>query len=283
MSPLPAAVELLLAAPASWALSPASSALVSPSAAGFSASPARGRGRPAAAVNISMLRRAISANGLAGEGAGHGVAELALVALQRVQRRLEILRHHRLHRVAVHRDQLPQEIDRQHRRAARFLLHDDLGEDRAGDVVAALGVDDFELALLADHLGEPLERDVGRAFGIVEPPVRIFLDDDHIVIGPRTPPCQSSSRSGGIEPSTKACRTATTGRGRCPLFLDFAAQRNRSKSGADEARALPACAATRRRERPPPPAPMPAIAEAQGAALRDYGGSGPAGRCSSPR
>ncbi len=86
---------------------------------------------------------------------------------------------------AVEADQLPEEADRQNGLAAAFLVHDDLGEDVVGDVLARAGVDDFELALLADHLGEALERDVGRAFGVIEAPVRVFLDDDDIVAGSR--------------------------------------------------------------------------------------------------
>ena len=51
--------------------------------------------------------------------------------------------------------------------AARFLVDDDLGQHVARDVFAGLGVDHFELAPFADHLGQPVERDVGRAFGVI--------------------------------------------------------------------------------------------------------------------
>ena len=52
----------------------------------------------------------------------------------------------------------------------------------------------------------------------------------------------------------------------------------REQSAANPARLQAALAGLRKyqeAERPAPPAPMPAIASAHGAALRDYGGSGP--------
>jgi polyhydroxyalkanoate synthase subunit PhaC len=52
----------------------------------------------------------------------------------------------------------------------------------------------------------------------------------------------------------------------------------REQSAANPARLQAALAGLRKyqeAERPPPPAPMPALAEADGAALRDYGGAGP--------
>src|SRR3546814_13950806 len=65
-----------------------------------------------------------------------------------------------------------------HRLAARFGVHDDLGQDIMGDVLAALGIDDAEIAALAHHRAQILERDVAAAFGVVETTVRIFLDDE---------------------------------------------------------------------------------------------------------
>ncbi len=84
----------------------------------------------------------------------------------------------------------------------------------------------------------------------------------------------SSSHAEDKRSSTKACRTATTAAA-APSVPRNAAQRNRSKSGADAGALWPACATIRRPSGAPPPAPMPALAEAHGAALRDYGGEGP--------
>src|SRR5205085_3225871 len=117
-----------------------------------------------------------------------------------------------------------------HGLAARFLLHDDLGEDGVGDVLAGLGVDDFELALLADHLGQPFQRYVAGAFRVIEAAVRIFLDDRDVVAGSlgrhENSPCAS-----GLGSITKACRTATQAEA-APSVPLYAAQRNRSATGA---------------------------------------------------
>src|SRR6185295_12096270 len=59
-----------------------------------------------------------------------------------------------------------------------------------------------------------------------------------------------------------------------PLFLSML----REQSAANPARMQAALAGLRKyqeAERAPPLAPMPALAEAHGAALRDYGGAGP--------
>src|SRR6185295_17545258 len=59
-----------------------------------------------------------------------------------------------------------------------------------------------------------------------------------------------------------------------PLFLSML----REQSAANPVRMQAALAGLRKyqeAERPPVPAPMPALAEAHGAALRDYGGGGP--------
>src|SRR5205085_5903414 len=59
------------------------------------------------------------------------IAHCTLVALERVHRGLEILRDEILHRVAVQADQLLEEVERQHGRAARFLVDDDLRQHLA--------------------------------------------------------------------------------------------------------------------------------------------------------
>src|SRR3546814_9900351 len=81
----------------------------------------------------------------------------------------------------IEADQVAQEIDRQHRLAARFGIHDDLRQDIVGDVLPALGVNDAEIAAFTHHRAEILERDVAAAFGVVETTVRLFLDDNDIV------------------------------------------------------------------------------------------------------
>src|SRR3546814_5126641 len=96
-----------------------------------------------------------------------------------------LFRSESLHLVAIEADQVAQEIDRQLRLAARFGIHADLRQDIVGDVLPALGVNDAEIASFTHHRAENRERDVAVAFGVVETTVRIFLDDNDIVLGGR--------------------------------------------------------------------------------------------------
>ena len=115
------------------------------------------------------------------EGLRHLLAELLLLAGQRLDRDFEIARHQHLHAVAVEADELAQEGDRQ--QVLPFLvllLENDLGEHRAGDVLAGLGVIDDEILAVLDHGGEVFERHIGARAGVVEPPVGVFLDRDRL-------------------------------------------------------------------------------------------------------
>ncbi len=49
-----------------------------------------------------------------------------------------------------------------------FLFEDDLGQYRAGDVIAGLGVVDEEILAVLDHRREVLERHIGARAGIIE-------------------------------------------------------------------------------------------------------------------
>ena len=113
---------------------------------------------------------------------GELLAEFLLLARQRVDRLFKIFRHHHLHAVAVEPDQLPQESGRQQILARLvFLFEDDLRQHRAGDVVAGFGVIDEEVLALLHHRCEILERHIGTGAGIIEPPVRVFLDSGGLV------------------------------------------------------------------------------------------------------
>ena len=65
---------------------------------------------------------------------------------------------------------------------ATFLLDDNLCQHRMGQVVAGFGIKHNEVALGADHLSQVVESDVGAGLGVVESPVRVFLDDDRIFL-----------------------------------------------------------------------------------------------------
>ncbi len=130
------------------------------------------------AANLLFQRR----ERRAAEGVGELLAEFFLLARQRVDRLFEIFRHHHLHAVAVEADQLAQEGGRQQILAGLvFLFEDDLRQHRAGDVVAGLGVIDEEILALLHHRREILERHIGAGAGIIEPPVRVFLDRGGLV------------------------------------------------------------------------------------------------------
>ncbi|MGY4282856.1 hypothetical protein ACVWXO_002076 [Bradyrhizobium sp. LM2.7] len=62
-----------------------------------------------------------------------------------------------------------------------LLLENDLGEHGAGDVVAGLGIVDQEVFAVLDHGGEVFQRHVSTRSGIIEPPVRVFLDGGGLV------------------------------------------------------------------------------------------------------
>jgi hypothetical protein len=114
------------------------------------------------------------------EGILDVAADLLLVAREVLHRDLEVARQERVELVVVEADELAQEADRQQVPALAVLLQDDLGEDRAGDVLAGLGVVDDEVLAAAHHLAQLVEGDVAAGGRVVEPPVRVLLDDRHV-------------------------------------------------------------------------------------------------------
>src|SRR5262249_60287277 len=108
-----------------------------------------------------------------------------------------------LHTVAVTADQVAQEADRQQILPFLFLLDDDLGQYRAGQVLAGLGVVDDEIAALLDHLGEVVEGHIAARRGVVEPAIGVFLDDDGLF--PARLVAAGSTHAPGIPPHTTCC------------------------------------------------------------------------------
>jgi hypothetical protein len=106
-------------------------------------------------------------------------AHALLLLGEALQRHFQIRRQEGLHRVAVEADQLAEELDRQQvlAAAAVFLFEDDLGQDRAGDVVVGLGVIDHEVDALLHHVRQVFEGDVRGRRCVVEATVGVFLDD----------------------------------------------------------------------------------------------------------
>src|SRR3546814_5918597 len=62
--------------------------------------------------------------------------------------------------------------------ALAFFLDDDLGQHRAGDVLARLRVVDDEILPVLHHLAQMVEGDVAARRRVVQPPVGVFLDRD---------------------------------------------------------------------------------------------------------
>ena len=118
---------------------------------------------------------------------GEAAAILLLLAGERIEAEFEIARHELLHAVAIKADELTQEADGEKIGSPAFLLDDNLGQDRMGQVFAGLGVIDDEVALGPHHFGQVLERHIGACVGIVEPAVGVFLDDDRPALLLRVP------------------------------------------------------------------------------------------------
>src|SRR5689334_15080258 len=81
------------------------------------------------------------------EGMGETPPILLLLAGERIEAELEIARHKLLHRVAVEADQLAQKADGKEVGAPAFLLDDDLGQDRMGEIFPGFGVVDDKVSL----------------------------------------------------------------------------------------------------------------------------------------
>jgi hypothetical protein len=97
--------------------------------------------------------------------------------VERVDRTLEVRAHQSLHGVAVVTDDVGEHVGGEHRHPARFLLEDDLQQDRAREVIARLRVLHLEHLVPEDQVLHFRERDVRGRLGVVETAVRVLLDD----------------------------------------------------------------------------------------------------------
>ncbi|MNT90408.1 hypothetical protein D3C72_2313060 [compost metagenome] len=79
--------------------------------------------------------------------------------------------------MAVETDDVGQHGFGEHRRAAGFFLENDLQQDAAREVVSGLGVAHHQLLVGHDQRLDFRQRDVGRGVRVVEPAVRVLLDD----------------------------------------------------------------------------------------------------------
>ena len=67
-----------------------------------------------------------------------------------------------------------EQLEAQHRGSELLLARDDLQQDAAGDVLAALVVDHLDALAARDELAQVVERDVPALLGVVEAPVGVF-------------------------------------------------------------------------------------------------------------
>jgi hypothetical protein len=105
------------------------------------------------------------------------VGELGLNVDERLNVLLEIRAHHPLHRVPVETDDLRQHRRREHRQAAALFFKNDLQQNGARQVLVALRIDDLEIFLIQHELLDVRQRDVRTCLGVIQPTVRIFLDE----------------------------------------------------------------------------------------------------------
>jgi hypothetical protein len=146
-------------------------------------------GRP---LEVQELRPQVLAGRvvLAVHGAGL-VLQLGLHVGEGLDVAFQVLAHHALHGIAVEADHLRQQVAGEHRHAAGLFLEDDLQQDAAGEILPALGVNHLELLVLQHQLLDVGEGDVGTGSGVVQAPVRIFLDQSGV--GHAFPPPASRS------------------------------------------------------------------------------------------
>ena len=110
-----------------------------------------------------------------GEGLLHRLPQLRLLPGKTGHRGLEIRRHDPMQAATVEADQLPQERGRQHGSAFALFLDDDLRQHAARDVLRRFRVVHNEIPARADHVGQIVERDVARRFGVIQPAVGVFF------------------------------------------------------------------------------------------------------------
>lgn len=101
----------------------------------------------------------------------------------------EDLRNHTLGLVGIAAHQLGQDIDGQHVFASTLVFGDDLQQVLARDIIAALEVDDLDVAPISNEPGDIVEGDVVAGLGVVEPAARVAFDQQWLsVTGHLRPP-----------------------------------------------------------------------------------------------
>src|ERR1700739_3246183 len=108
------------------------------------------------------------------EGLGHLGLHEVLLTQETADALLEVLRQQLLNRVAVEADDGFEELSAQHRGAELLLARDDLQQDAARQVLAALVVDHLDALTAGDQPPQILERHMTAVVRVVQTPVGVF-------------------------------------------------------------------------------------------------------------
>ena len=124
------------------------------------------------------------------------ILHLLLVLEEIVHGAFEKLRDHPLHGIPIHGDQLLQEPDGLHLLAAIFFFHDDLCQHTMGDVIVRFGINNLEVDIFTSQFRQEVQCNIFGRMRIVEPPVRVFFDDDGAITISASCTCHSCSFHG---------------------------------------------------------------------------------------
>ena len=110
---------------------------------------------------------------------GPGLAQVLEVSLGVVHGATQ----HAVERISTALEELREQVTGNRGRwvGRMFLIVDqDLRQDDRRDVLAGLVVDDLDLFADLEQLCDSLERDVATGFSVVQLPIRVALDQDHM-------------------------------------------------------------------------------------------------------
>src|SRR5690606_22378881 len=111
------------------------------------------------------------------------VLELLLLAGEQLQALFQITAYEGAHLSTVGANDLGKEILTHERFAGVLLLGDHLKQDGSSDVFLRLLVDHYKVDLLHHETPDICERDVSALDGVVQTPIRIFLDYPRLAHG----------------------------------------------------------------------------------------------------
>ena len=108
------------------------------------------------------------------ERLGHLRLQHVLLAQERADALLEVRGEHLLDGIAVETDDRLQQLGAEHRRTELLLTGDDLQQDAAGDVLAALVVHHFDALTACDQLAQVIQGHVAAVMRVVQPTIGVF-------------------------------------------------------------------------------------------------------------